>query len=36
MSFIRPIDFHTTTRIWLSLEDYYNAGLTPEQAREAI
>ncbi len=30
------LDYHTTTRVWLSLEDYYNAGLTPERAKEII
>jgi hypothetical protein len=30
------IDYHTTTEIWLHLEDYYNAGVTPQQAKEVI
>lgn len=30
------IDYSTTSRIWLSLEDYYNAGLAPEQAKTEI
>lgn len=28
--------YHTTTLIWLSLEDYYNKGLDPEKAKEII
>ena len=28
--------YHVTSIIWLSLEDYYNAGLTPEQAKDTI
>jgi len=30
------IDYHTDMRIWLSLEDYYNAGLTSERTKEII
>ena len=29
-------NYHTTTSIWLSLEDFHNAGLTSEQTKEAI
>lgn len=30
------INFHTTSRLWLHLEDYYNQGYTPEQVKEVI
>lgn len=30
------IDYHTTTDIWLHLEEYYNKGLSPEEAKEII
>ena len=30
------IKYHTTTDIWLDLEDYYNKGLTPKRAIELI
>jgi len=30
------IAYYTTTLIHLSLEDYHNAGLTPEETREII
>jgi hypothetical protein len=33
---VATVKYHVTSRIWLSLERYYNAGLTPEQAREVI
>lgn len=28
--------YSVTSIIWLSLEDYYNSGLTPEQAKSII
>ena len=28
--------YFVTSVIWLSLEEYYNAGLTPEQAKNTI
>lgn len=28
--------YRTTVRVYFSLEDYYNRGITPEQAREII
>jgi hypothetical protein len=30
------IGYHTTTEIWLSLESYYNRGMTPKWAGEVI
>ncbi len=30
------LKYHSTTSIWLKLEEYYNAGLTPEKAKEII
>ena len=30
------IDYYLSTNISLSLEDYYNDGLTPEEAKEVI
>lgn len=30
------VNYHTTTNIWLHLEDFYNKGLTPEKAKELI
>lgn len=32
----KKIDYHTTTNIWLSLEDYSNAGLTQEKIIDII
>ncbi len=33
---IYKMNYHITTVIWLSLEDFYNRGLTPEQAKTII
>jgi hypothetical protein len=30
------INYFTTTRIWLHLQDFYNRGMTPERAKEVI
>jgi hypothetical protein len=30
------IRYHTSTRIWLSLEQYYNRGITPKQIEDII
>lgn len=30
------IDYHTSINIHLSLEDYYNSGLSPEDAKKVI
>lgn len=30
------INYSTSINIWLHLEDYYNAGMSPEKAREVI
>lgn len=30
------LGYTTSTRVWLHLEDYYNAGLTPEEAKGVI
>jgi hypothetical protein len=30
------INYHLSTNIWLHLEDFYNNGLTPEEAKKAI
>lgn len=30
------MNYSVTSIIWLSLEDYYNAGLSPEQAKSII
>jgi hypothetical protein len=30
------MDYHTTTQLWLSLEDFHNAGMTPDQTRAVI
>jgi alkylhydroperoxidase/carboxymuconolactone decarboxylase family protein YurZ len=30
------IDYHTTTCIWLHLEEFYNKGLTPDEAKEVL
>jgi len=30
------IKYHTSTRVWLSLENYYNQGITPEEAKKVI
>ena len=30
------LGFYTTTTVHLSLEDFYNAGITPERAKEII
>lgn len=30
------IHSHVSSTIWLTLEEYYNKGVTPEQAKEAI
>lgn len=30
------VNYHTSTTVWLHLEDYYNAGITPEEAKEII
>ena len=33
---LRKINYHTSTEIWLSLEDYHNAGLTSKETKEVI
>lgn len=33
---MRQLSYWVSSIIWLSLEDWYNAGLTPERAREII
>ena len=33
---MEPISYFRTSIVWLSLEDYHNAGLTPEQTKAAI
>lgn len=33
---MRKLNYYVTSLIHLSLEDYHNAGLTPEQTKEAI
>jgi len=30
------INYHTDRRIWLSLEDYHNAGISSERSKEII
>lgn len=30
------LTYNTTTILWLHLEDWHNAGLTPEETRDAI
>jgi len=30
------IKYYTTSRVWLSLEYYYNNGITPDRAKEII
>lgn len=30
------IHYHTSTTIWLHLEDYYNLGMTPDEAKTII
>ena len=30
------INYHISTRIWLSLEEYYNSGITPQQIENVI
>lgn len=30
------MDYFTTTRIWLSLGDYYKYGMTPDQVKAVI
>lgn len=34
--FIRPLTKQISSRLWLHLEDYYNNGITPEEASSAI
>jgi len=33
---MQQLGFYTTTTVHLSLEDFYNAGMTPERAKEII
>jgi len=35
-TYFPPITYFVTESLWLSLESYYNAGLTPERAKEII
>ncbi len=32
----RPLNWHATTRLWLSLEPFTNAGLTQEEMTDVI
>jgi len=33
---MRRLDYHTSIQIWLSLEDYHNAGMTSWQTKNVI